>query len=392
MGRKKKIKTELDFDSNIALVEESSNYDEDNIINFEYNEDEEIQDISLNLDNYISDLENKNEEEYDKEISDEEIYKKIEKNEKEYIADWGIPLLDKTKTGIIIEQMGYKYFYIPIMDPNNDETGYFSCHCNPKNELIHYPDPTNSNNILNKPKFKTNNICLSKRYVIADVEEYIECLKREINISNENSYSSPFYLFWTGKTKVNLPSLFEDSMMQKIFEMFSCINTKEFDKFKNNIEVSVCNRYDGKSSIRLNYTLNLKAVDEKGESYNFKEYFILNRHGFKIPHTYGKFDKILSNLNSLKEYINTDYEIMSSYIPTDEEIYKISSKLKKGEAKKYRQQWESIPAGQKNLLISLLMASCSLNKNFIVSSYVELQSIIDAIMYKAIKEWERNNK
>ncbi len=394
MGRKKKVLVEVEDSGSVALME--PDFDE-NIVDFEIAEDDdtELSNIAENLEDYLSDLENKSEAEtFDKEISDEEVYSKLEKVEdapEEFLSEWGISLRDKISSGLVIEQMGYTYHYKPIKDPNNEDTGYFSCHCNPENALIHFPDPKNADNILSKPKFKTNNICLSKKYVIADVEKYVECLKDEVAVSDEYSISSPFYLFWRGKTKIKMPSVFEDSIMQRIFEMFTGVDTKEFDKFKNHVEISVCNRYDGKSSIRLNYVINLKAVDEKGESYNFKDYFTLNLHGFKIPHTYGKFDKIVSNLNSLKEYINTDYQIMSNYVPTDIEIYKISTKLKKGDAKRYRQEWDSIPIDQKNLLISLLMASCYLNKNFNVNSYVELQPIVDGLMFKAFKQWEREH-
>ena len=53
---------------------------------------------------------------------------------------------------------------------------YFSCHYNPKNSFIHMDNGKGS--INKKPKFITNNICLSKRYVVADVEKYIDFLKR----------------------------------------------------------------------------------------------------------------------------------------------------------------------------------------------------------------------
>lgn len=375
------------------IEDELDEHDEDEE---DYEEDDEPKDkvedkktISNILDNLKKNKEKKEKQKVSIKSADEdndeeetqETTSVVKKDSK--TADWGVKLINSGDNDLIIEEFGkQKYVYKHIKDPLGNNTGYFSCHCNNNNQK------DDKGNLI----WYTKNQCLSKHYIVARVEELINNLKNKITIKDEKLYHSPFTVSWVGKTNHKL-KLFNNKYEQAIFDILMFEDSeKEYSNLSNQIDMSVLNSYDGRSSIRLNYSVKMAIKDSDGKKSDFVDYFTLSLRSNKVSHK-GNLDEIKSSLSSIDENLENDINILKSYSPKkfEDDVKTIASKLKEGKKAEFLSEYEKIKnkKNYNNLFYVLLLLSKHLNDSYSSHQHLILIPVVDKIIKNASINYEK---
>lgn len=363
-------------------IEEDEFDDEDDEINLSTIKEDKKTKLDMNklLEKVKSKKENKS-----KEMQVNVVKQEVKKSsEDSKVADWGIKLIDAGDQDLTIEEFGkQKYTYKHIKDPLGNNTGYFSCHCNNNNQK------DDKGNLV----WHTKNQCLSKNYIVARVEDLISNLKKKVSIKGETVYHSPFTVSWFGKTNHKL-EMFDNKYERAIFDILMFEDSeKEYSNVSNQINMGVLNSYDGRSSIRMNYSVKMAISDLDGNNSVFNDYFTLSLRSTKVSHK-GNLDEIKSNLDSIEDNLDEDIKILKSYSPKnlEDHVKNIASKLKEGKKAEFLNQYSKIKEKKAydNLFYVLLLLSKHLGNSYSSAQHLTLIPVVDKIIKDAKISYEKS--
>lgn len=273
------------------------------------------------------------------------------------------------------------YHYKPIKDPSNKDTGYFTCHCN-------IDDHRGSDGQL---IWNSDHHCLSGVYSPIHMEKVVSNIKENIAIKSDKVYTdNPFILSWRGVTEQSIPGL-GNSYRSRIFAMLTGIPKEDIDVLTNTIEINLDNSYNGKSSIRASFVINLKLSDSNDKITRFRDFFTLNSEHIRVFHK-GTFDDLQGKLAELPTKIDNNVDFMKS-IPindADGRDRKYYNAFMFGVRGDYRKEflniWSRVPDSMKNLYYASLILSSMLNKEFDNKLRLEWSNTIE----KAVKVAKRS--
>lgn len=301
------------------------------------------------------------------------------------VFDWGMKLMSSGTEDLTITEFDKQtYVYKHITNPAGEQTGFYSCHCNDNNKK------DDDGNLI----WVTRNQCLSKHYIVAKVDQLVDSIKETIKVTNEDIKTSPFVLNWRGCTTKHI-DCFENNIENALFNIVSGIDfEKEFKDVNSEINLSLLNSYDGRSSIYLDFIINMKFENDNGDVKSFKDYFTLSHKKNRVSHK-GSISEISSNLENISEFIDDEVEVLKNYSPknfAESVIDKIAAKMKDGNKKTYLSLWKTVGNSKKynNLFYALLIASYCLSINYSSGQHSNLRSVIDTLVNDAHKSFTSN--
>lgn len=230
-------------------------------------------------------------------------------------------------------------------------------------------------------KYNTSAITLSKKYVCINMEELIEKIKSSMTVDEINLHVSPFVVEWVGRTERELKAI--ESQVQK--DLFSVVSGFKADSIfeirDTQIELSISNSYDGKSSFQISFNFSFTLPNGK----IYKDYFTINDFSNKYLHKGIQINDIQESIDNIDEnqIINT-ISAMKKYTLNETDIKYIRHKLNKENSKKFADFLDSCPEKYNNLYFSLLALSNILNNNYSSDQRSGLNQVIRGITMRAI--------
>lgn len=326
---------------------------------------------------------NKNSEESKTESKESETEKESE-DKSEDKSPWVKELRDHTKTGLQLKDGTHTYYYKPITDPENIETGYFSCHCNIKDRTI----PKSQ-----QLEWHTKKMCLSKVYKPVVLSELIKELKNHIKYDNSTfNDNSPFLLTWRANIIDEEERHFENTGDKQLFDAITGLKSDdEFGNISENLDLCIVNSYDGTSTMKFNIVLSFK--DDTNNS--FSDFFTLYNKKFRFHHKGGFGDLIKENLKDLNNIFDTNTKALKNYDERKnvEKAYKeLHLKFTREYKKDFSQLWDSIDDGYKNLYYLYLCASSVLSNKYSSFSHMNILPIVEKYTNLALQKQELKDK
>jgi len=293
----------------------------------------------------------------------EEVEKDVEeKTESSGIDSWTFPLSSIKDEKEIKEFDLQTYIYRRQTDPAGVKTNYFECFCK---------DSRNPNSWV-----PTNGL-LSKRYIIANIENLTKELKKEVKVVGDPIiHHEPFFLNYSMKTETEL-KMFDTDESKFIFQLLTGIDELEIKKIKSIAQIMISNAYNGTKSIRVDYNIK-SSTTINDNTYNFVDFFTLGKYNKRLTHLSGGLGVVSSGMEHIDDYVKKSKTVLKSVTSNmDTIISNIKSKLRRENKQVFSTFIDNLPNEYKNLFYVLMLTSLTLSRDFspkehfAISTYVE---------------------
>lgn len=292
----------------------------------------------------------------------EQVQQEIAAQETAHVTpSWTIPFSELTENELIIQEGDMqKYIYKKVLDPEGNETGLFEGFCLDSGV----------------GSWKSMNGLLSKKYIAANLNEFINSAFTDIEFTNQISKHEPFYMSKVLYTNNALTVLDADSA-KTLFELITGASDLSISNINSKLSIMISNSYNGTMSIRMDYVIT-NSVNVNGNSVSFDDYFLLNKHHFTFQHMMGGFDNIASDFSNIQNYLDTEINRLKSHVLSDNDIQTISSKFyKKAGRESFLSSCENLNDNTKNMFYVMMLASMVLNSHYDIQSHKNIRSYID---------------
>jgi hypothetical protein len=325
----------------------------------------------------------------------EDKVEKVENNKNEENKnniDWGVKLLTSGSNDLTINEFGLQtYKYSHVLNPEGEQSGYYSCHCyqnGEKKTVKNYADEDIEINV-----WRTSPRILSKHYVAGNMSSLTAKLDKLFNLKNTKVVSTkPFVISWKGEMQKELKH-FDNEGHKIVFEIMTGIESKEIENVKNSTDVFVLNSYGGTSSAYLDFVVNMSFVDNSGNKVSTIDYFTLSKFGYRLLHRGMNFNEMTEKCFNNLDNVSKEVEILKSYNPNEEELKNITIKMKENFRNQFNLLWnERVPINHRDLYHALLLLSVLLHQNYNAQNHFVLRTAIEAVVNKAHKQYEKNEK
>jgi hypothetical protein len=329
--------------------------------------EDEIEDMLSSIDQVVEEV--NEEEESLQTISDDEIEipESSPKPDKNFTTR-----LEKATT---ITEFGLQeYSYLPILDPDKSETGYFSCH---------------TRDISNKEKsenWKTAAAVLSKRYKVVNLEKIINVIRADTELINkENLKREGFLLSWHGEIEGTF-KVFDSREASIIFSILTGHEPKDFEKATTTAKLAITNSYHGKKSLTADFILDNMVLIKKKQM-NVPDFFTLLHKSSRAIHAGSLIDDVNSEITKIQEYINDCKRMLKGHRDNiDQFMEKIQAKLGKKDRSNIIDLWEAVPSDHKNMFLALLIISYVLGNNYSIETHAQIRPIVSSEINKLYKK------
>ena len=301
------------------------------------------------------------------ETKSSKIEKSIETIDKKIIPEWCVKLGNTSSNITVTEFDKQQYKFSQVMDPNGEKSNYFTVHCKE----------------AGSEKWKTVNGVLSNNYVVTNVEEFINALKRNVSFEGDAVIKcQPFYLSWNGKTTKSI-EYFDDDISKTIFSIVSGASVTELENISSYIQIQISNSYNGTRSVMLNYDIVNVGMFE-GSSISYVDHFSLSKYRNKIAHTGGLLE-VKETLEDVQEYVDAAKTRMLNYTEDiDTVVEKVANSMPSEKLKKSLYSlWDNIQGDFKNLfylsvITSIVLNSCD-NLSYVMTASDRISNIFNKL-------------
>jgi len=307
-------------------------------------------------------------ERFIEEVHTEEPVELVQKVDTVNSTGWTFSLRDMTSIGVSIKEFGQEYQYKEILTPNNEKTGLYTVCC-----LLE-----------GSTKWVPLNGVLTRKYVIASSEKFINLLQDKIKLTEEPKvYIEPFRSTWLGSTNYDIKT-FDDDDASMIFSIITGIDGIKLSSVKSKLNIAVVNSYNGSRSLRLDYVVNtIGSINNSDSSSNtthkMKDFFTLCNFSSKFIHA-GSLQEIDTDVTSIQANVDHTIQKLKSYNTNIEDIIeKISKNFKKETRDHFQGQCSNLQPAYKNLYFILLITSVLLERNYTVLQHINIQSTVDKL-------------
>ena len=275
------------------------------------------------------------------------------------IVNWMYPLYRVEDTLTINEDDLQEYKYIQIKDPDGGGSGQFMCFA--KDCLLINKD-------TGERIWKASDNCLSKKYIVSSVSEFIKTNLKNINIIGDTIiHHEPFMYSKQMNTDIIIRYLKMDDL-RKIYS--SILNNEKLDisNIRTKVAIKVINSYNAYITMRMEFIL-VNKFNINGQTYKFYDYFTLINRNLTIANLISKTLSIKSMLENVQKWMDEDVIMLKSY-STELDII-VTELCRKIDSKKCRDMFLSYNemVRPKNLYEVMMILSLSLNKYYDIDIY-----------------------
>jgi len=285
--------------------------------------------------------------------------------------NWFFTLSEVPKV-LKISEYDQTYLFSRIVDPSGRYTNKFN---------VFFKEES----IENASWFTLNGV-LTDRYVAASLEKFVEIVTNDVELINEPVIRrEPWKSIWFGKTSSNI-QYFDDEMSTMIFSLVTGAELTSINNISSNLSMIISNSYDGKRSLRVDYSINTSGrldINNQVQDVEVVDYFSLGKFSHNVNHTIG-LAELSMDLTSIQDNVDTAIITLKNYRTNlNSVIESISLSFKKESKQQFNSLCENLVDDYRSLYYVLFLASIVLGNNYTISEHMAIRSKID-ILYKRI--------
>lgn len=304
----------------------------------------------------------------------EQVSDDVEEKEEKTEPDWAHSLSDVT--GVLeFEEFGkYKYQYMPVLNPDGEQTKYY---------VAFFKD------VAESTSWVTAAGLLSSQYAVVMSEKIAEELSKNLTLQNRRIRGNPFLLSYYAETDKADIKIFEDDCAKTIFQLISGMDPAVLEKAASRVALTFINSYNGTRGVKIDYALNL-ASNVEGMKYH--DYFILSHFGHKFKHRTANISNITTDLMNIQDYCDISITSLKQVKERvvgkslDDFATEVGKKFGLSSKKLFSSYWSMIPPDQKNLLSLLIITSRVLDSEYTPKTHANLYNVIRPAVHDVMTE------
>lgn len=241
-------------------------------------------------------------------------------------------------------------------------TGYYNVLC----KIIDGSDP--------KEEWKPLvNGLLSKQYVVANLEGYIEEAGLKFEGEPTIFSSTPFMISVRGRLKTEDINVFDNDTAKTLFSLFSGTDIKTLDSLDTRLETQCINSYNGTRSLTRDFVLSFEAKHGE-QTISFRDYFSLFELNHEVEHT-SKIG-IDEEMINIQERINSSISKLKKVTDVDKFKDELVKKLPKEPGRLLNRFWGGLVEEFKNLYYLLVLTSVALDQDYSLVKHCSIRSLV----------------
>jgi len=217
---------------------------------------------------------------------------------------------------------------------------------------------------------------LSARYSAICLKEYVASITKDISVSSEKVFKTPFYSVWKGAVPSDI-KVFQNDFDKAFFTIATGISDTEFDKIDTSLSLLFSNSYNGSRLLTLDYVLDIKINKKSGSSVNVTDYFSLLGLSKKMIHVKPATAEIIADMNIIANTLNERYELLKTITFDTKFVENVTSSLPKDIKKYIDSAVGNLPGDHyKTLHYLILIISIAISNSYSPALHTKIRNII----------------